>query len=686
MKQYIKLSIFLIQVCLLNYENSFQFSVIIPIFNTGRYLDDSIGSLINQSIDFSEIQVILVNDGSTDQTEEICLKYKQRFPKNIEYIKIEHNGVSKARNIGLDYANGTYINFLDPDDKWDYNAFKIFLLFFKYYKNINIISGRMKFFEAANGYHPLDYKFYKTRIVNLTEEYSCIQLSAPSCIIKKSIIKGKHFDESISSSEDILFLNNLFLINPIIGYIREAIYFYRRRVDSSSVIQNTKKSFKYHFNSINYVAHKLINNSNIIFNKIIPFIQFYIGYDILCRITQSSFQFLAPDSFQKYCLIIESLLKSIEDKYILGQRILSKKLKIFTLSKKYNKDLRYDIKLKNNDSFRYLNHVIINLKAERLIIWKILEIKKNILHLEGIDNCWLPKETYSFLCKIGKESFYPTYELNSNYDFITMYGVIEKGRIIKFNIPIDSQNIIKFYISYDGLKIEIFTSLGYFTHIPPVNSGYYISENYILKYIDNRIHIFLHNKKLEIEFEKNFCDQLKIRNKSNIIKLRKHIKHKNQIRNHENKKIWIINDKHNKAGGNGEYFFRYLKLKKPKEVKSYFVIERNCSDYKRIKQLGDILDLYSYRYKNIFLQADKMISSLTDSLIENPFHQDHIYIRDLIKFDIIYLENRITKDDLSKYFNKFNKNYILFITSLKNEYKSIFEYKYGYDKDNVILA
>ena len=126
MKQYIKLSIFLIQVCLLNYENSFQFSVIIPIFNTGRYLDDSIGSLINQSIDFSEIQVILVNDGSTDQTEEICLKYKQRFPKNIEYIKIEHNGVSKARNIGLDYANGTYINFLDPDDKWDYNAFKIF--------------------------------------------------------------------------------------------------------------------------------------------------------------------------------------------------------------------------------------------------------------------------------------------------------------------------------------------------------------------------------------------------------------------------------------------------------------------------------------------------------------------------------------------------------------------------------
>ena len=127
-------------------------------------------------------------------------------------------------------------------------------------------------------------------------------------------------------------------------------------------------------------------------------------------------------------------------------------------------------------------------------------------------------------------------------------------------------------------------------------------------------------------------------------------------------------------------------MKKPEGIKSFFVIQKNCSDFKRIEKFGDVLDLYSPKYKNIFLEADKMISSIADILIENPFHQDHIYIRDLIKFDIIYLENQIIKDDLSNYLNKINKNYKLIITSLKKEYKSFLDYKYGYSKDNVALA
>lgn len=58
-------------------------SVIIPIYNTARYLDESIGSILNQTIGFENIQLILVNDGSTDNTEEICSKYKKLFSQNI---------------------------------------------------------------------------------------------------------------------------------------------------------------------------------------------------------------------------------------------------------------------------------------------------------------------------------------------------------------------------------------------------------------------------------------------------------------------------------------------------------------------------------------------------------------------------------------------------------------------------
>jgi glycosyltransferase involved in cell wall biosynthesis len=322
-----------------------------PIYNTGRYLDDSIGSLVNQTINFINIQLILINDGSTDETEVICLKYKNKYPNNLLYLKIEHSGVSKARNIGLNYATGKYINFLDPDDKWDPGAFKNFLLFFEYYKPINFVSGRLKFFEASNDYHQLDYKFYKTRIVNLKEEYNCIQLSMASSMLKRSLLKGKYFDERIFSNEDTLFINNILLNNPKIGYIKEAIYYYRRRSDFTSVVQNYKYNILFYFDTINYVATKLIEYSYLLYNRIAPFIQFLISYDILFRIQQHTYKYLDSKSLQNYYNLIEDLLQKIEDKYILNQKVLSNKIKMLTLSKKYKRDLRYDIIFKNRAFF-----------------------------------------------------------------------------------------------------------------------------------------------------------------------------------------------------------------------------------------------------------------------------------------------------------------------------------------------
>lgn len=390
---------FLLIFFLFSFETSFLFSVIIAIYNTGRYLDDSIGSLINQTIGFNEIQLILVNDESTDQTEVICLKYKNKYPQNIIYIKKEHGGVSKARNAGLDAAKGKYINFLDPDDKWKFDSFKLVSLFFEYNKDIDIVAGRLKFFEAVNSYHYLDYKFYKTRIVNLTKEYNCIQLSASSCFFKKTSLKGKYFDEKLFFNEDALFINNFLLNKPKIGYIREAIYYYRRRSDSSSTVQNSKYNMKYYFDTIDSFVYKLVYNSKLLYNNISPFIQFLIGYDILFKIAHPAYKFMSPSSFQKYNIIIETFLKLIDDKYILEQKILNNKYKIFSLSKKYNRDLRKEITFENN-SFIYLKNVMIDIKNEKNIItWRILDIHNNLLHLEGVDNFWMPRKNYFFFAK-----------------------------------------------------------------------------------------------------------------------------------------------------------------------------------------------------------------------------------------------------------------------------------------------
>ena len=132
------------------------------------------------------------------------------------------------------------------------------------------------------------------------------------------------------------------------------------------------------------------------------------------------------NSYKRYCKIIENLLKQIDDKYILEQKIFPSKLLIFALSKKYNKDIRYDINL-INQSFIYSNYILINLKKyKNIIVWKIIEIKGNRLHMEGEDRCWLPKDKYFYFCQLGNNIYFPQYRYFSGYDFVTMYGVVVK--------------------------------------------------------------------------------------------------------------------------------------------------------------------------------------------------------------------------------------------------------------------
>ena len=536
----------------------------------------------------------------------------------------------------------------------------------------------------------MDYKFYKTRIVNLTIEYNCIQLQASSSVFKKDILKGKSFKEEVSFSEDTRLINNILLINPIMGVVKEAKYYYRKRNDFSSALQNKQNSLNFYFEAIYSVFGYLINTSISLYNKIVPFIQFLIGYEFLFRIQSLSYKYLDSNNFKKYIFLIEDIIKQIEDKYILEQRILSYKYKIFLLSKKYHKDLRNEIKFENN-SLIYLNHILINFNNEQSIVsLKILELQNDKLYIKATDNLWMKKENYFYFCKIGNKTIFPKYVENSNDNFFTLYGLTEKGRIIIFEIPIKLSNetlILYFYLSYLNNNIEIFPSLGFFTHIPDINNGYYIIDKYIIKYIEKHLLIFKYYKKLEISSEKLYSYELKKAKKFNLIKLRKkYFKHRNKVKNDKAAEIWLINDEIDRAGSNGEYFFRYLKFKNPDFIKPYFVILKNCSDYKRLKKLEGIVDIYSNSYKKLFLRSNKIISSVYNSWAFNPFKKNHKYIRDLFHFDIIFIQNGILKDDFSKYISKIDKNFYLITTSSKREYKEILKINYGYNDCDIILT
>ena len=96
-------------------------SVIVPVYNVERYLGKCLDSLVNQTLD--DIEIIIVNDGSTDASKYVIEQYIGKY-ENIKYYEKENGGLSDARNYGLQFAKGKYIAFLDSDDYVDTNLYK----------------------------------------------------------------------------------------------------------------------------------------------------------------------------------------------------------------------------------------------------------------------------------------------------------------------------------------------------------------------------------------------------------------------------------------------------------------------------------------------------------------------------------------------------------------------------------
>ena len=91
-------------------------SVIIPTYNREKFLPYALGSVKNQT--YKDWELIIVDDGSTDNTEKVCKEFAKTIDQPVKYIYQENQGVAGARNTGLKHAQGEFIAFLDSDDRW----------------------------------------------------------------------------------------------------------------------------------------------------------------------------------------------------------------------------------------------------------------------------------------------------------------------------------------------------------------------------------------------------------------------------------------------------------------------------------------------------------------------------------------------------------------------------------------
>lgn len=204
-------------------------SIILPVYNTSKYLDCCMESLLNQTLD--EIEIIAVNDGSTDNSLEILKKYQAANPNKVYVYNTENHGVSHARNFGLEKAAGEYIWFVDSDDFTESNACE--LLYNKAKKDGNdlVLFSRYDV-DNSTGEKRGNKTFHFNQNFKAEDKpYEMVKLSPfPwNKFIRRDLLDGIKFPEGVRF-EDLPVSFILFTRAKSIGVINDFLYNYRLQI------------------------------------------------------------------------------------------------------------------------------------------------------------------------------------------------------------------------------------------------------------------------------------------------------------------------------------------------------------------------------------------------------------------------------------------------------------------------
>lgn len=220
-------------------------SIIIPVYNLEDYLEDSLKYILDYN-DNKDIEIILVNDGSKDNTDMICKKYVKMYT-NIKYIYQKNKGVSSARNNGLDVSNGKYIWFVDGDDIVLPNSISIIKEAIKSFDYPDVIVGRYLNFYLTDDLNKIneDNKNYNLKIVkkdDMLKSYIFIPALWRNIFKKELFIKNKiRINENLKYTEDMDCTLNLLLNSENIILLDKNIYGYRKKRNSSATKNISKK-------------------------------------------------------------------------------------------------------------------------------------------------------------------------------------------------------------------------------------------------------------------------------------------------------------------------------------------------------------------------------------------------------------------------------------------------------------
>lgn len=699
---------------------NYMLSIVTAVYNTKPFLAEMIDSVLKQqeldkldkyivgnaTTEYSKrcfldcFEFLLVDDGSTDGSADILDDYAL-IDRRVRILHKENGGVSSARNVGIDFSSGKYINFVDSDDILDGIFISECLKFYMEHDDIVMATVPLYFFEALSGEHWTNYKFSKKcEVKDLRFNPNIIVTSVVISVFRND--KKDYFNEDYSIGEDIDYIYSKILRKGTkVGLIGTTKYMYRRRSrGEESAIQQSKNSPASYTFFVKNILRNLLETNLDNFGRV----PFYVQYCVMGQLQwkfavddrgELALNVLGKEGFEEYKNEIIDQLKYIDDKVIMDQRKIWDEHRYYIFSKKYGKEA--DIVFDGDDAYYCFGSTRLNCSVGKSYIrFENLEIENGILYLEGYGMELNPSNQLQIRVNNEIISYKPTKHDISKY---TMDDVCYHAKTFYAEIPLPMKQEelnIEFY-SVIGDKIIQKRNFRYAKTMPlaaKYKASFYTKDGWTARMEGRCLKIrktvgLLEHIDYEAEFEKEVLGTVASETVSKMIELRKMaINH--FMNNSGKKKIWLISDRVNVAGDNGEAMFNYLAQKDDSEIEAYFVINKDCEDYERLCKIGKVVPRLSKQHLLLQLVADYIVSSGGDEYIINPWYESDEcseVVRDLLaRKKYVFLQHGVIMNDLSVWLNRYSKNIKGFVCAARREAESILQGKYYYDDRNVWLT
>ena len=605
-------------------EENLRFSIVSAAYNVEKYLDEFIGSVESQQFSLDRVEVIVVDDGSTDGTLARLQAWQRSKPGLVTVLTKPNGGQSSARNLGMEYARGEWITFPDPDDILEVDYLAEVDTFLRQRPSTMLVAAKRILFNDLTGArtpHPLQAHFTtKNRLRNLNLDTGHFHGSAPCAFFRLELLRemGLRFDDRVKPTfEDGHFCCRYLLRveAPLVAYVQSAVYLYRKRSEANSTLDLAWMDPRKYVDVPEYGFRDLLREGIEICGTAPAWLQSMVIYEL-------SWYFRVEDRVPWVSICARG---NTADRFY---ELMCEIVKLLDAEMIENYPAR---QLRRLYREMFVHSFQPNAWHTPYAIIDKIDMKQRLLRL-----------SYRYVGAPPSAMF--------DVDGAEVTPVYDKVRALRyFDRDLMHERIV--WLPFGTVRVLLNNAdVDVRTGEPPQKA--IRMDSWVLR---KRFDPVVRKQTTRVPRRPRRSD-LAIRRLARSRPVRRYFRN-----------AWVLMDRVYNADDSAEHLFRYLR-KHRRRINSWFVIESQTPDWRRLRRSHPwrVVAYGSMRWKLLLLNAQHVISSHIDVEIVRPVALARL---EQPRWRYTFLQHGVIKDDISRWLNQ--KDVDLFVTSTPAERESI---------------